>query len=309
MVDVIFTFTIINITFETLIKRSWRKVSGMLMMTLLICYHGFLSDTKYFRQFRFALFCFMTFSCPITKCFFFTKKRKPVEHSCVAFCCFRSQCKSLCPYGSILHLHRLALGKVPFWLVAVFAYVASYTTSLFRNITPSRLHFARGKDSHNWFTFSLFARIYTPSLAAALFSICLSFLLSQTHKQIKSCDVWSTVPVWFLLKQCYGVTATTICAWLSNNLVCTLTSKEYTWKGRLTYLTHVVDWEWKVTKMQCFAIPHPTPHQQTVSSVFWTSPGTEAASSMMEQLTIAVITVINGFDTQNGKRPISLFCI
>ena len=33
-----------------------------------------------------------------------------------------------------LHLHHLALGKVPFWLVAVFAYVASYTTSLFRNI-------------------------------------------------------------------------------------------------------------------------------------------------------------------------------
>ena len=48
-----------------------------------------------------------------------------------------------------LHLHRLALGKVPFWLVAVFAYVASYTTSLFRNITPSRPHFARGKESHN----------------------------------------------------------------------------------------------------------------------------------------------------------------
>ena len=46
-------------------------------------------------------------------------------------------------------LHYLALGKVPFWLVAVFAYVASYTTSLFRNITPSRPHFARGKDSHN----------------------------------------------------------------------------------------------------------------------------------------------------------------
>ena len=30
-----------------------------------------------------------------------------------------------------LHLHRVALGKVPFWLVAVFAYLASYTTSLF----------------------------------------------------------------------------------------------------------------------------------------------------------------------------------
>ena len=52
-------------------------------------------------------------------------------------------------YHLHLHLHRLALGKVPFWLVAVFAYVASYTTSLFRNITPSRPHFARGKDSHN----------------------------------------------------------------------------------------------------------------------------------------------------------------
>ena len=42
---------------------------------------------------------------------------------------------------SNLHLHYLALGKVPFWLVAVFAYVASYTTSVFRNIfTPSRPH-------------------------------------------------------------------------------------------------------------------------------------------------------------------------
>ena len=30
-----------------------------------------------------------------------------------------------------------------------FVYVASYTTSLFRNITPSRPHFAREKDSHN----------------------------------------------------------------------------------------------------------------------------------------------------------------
>ena len=39
-----------------------------------------------------------------------------------------------------LHLHHLALGKVPFWLVAVFAYVVSYTTSLFRNITPRRPH-------------------------------------------------------------------------------------------------------------------------------------------------------------------------
>ena len=28
-------------------------------------------------------------------------------------------------------LHRLALDKAPFWLVAVFAYVASYGTSLF----------------------------------------------------------------------------------------------------------------------------------------------------------------------------------
>ena len=28
-------------------------------------------------------------------------------------------------------------------------------------------------------------------------------------KQIKSCDVWSTVPVWSLLNQCYGVTAIT----------------------------------------------------------------------------------------------------
>ena len=49
-----------------------------------------------------------------------------------------------------LHVHSLALGKVSFWLVAVSAYVASYTTSLFRNIiTPSRPHFAREKDSHN----------------------------------------------------------------------------------------------------------------------------------------------------------------
>ena len=37
--------------------------------------------------------------------------------------------------------------------MAVFAYVASYTTSLFRNITPSWPHFAREKDSHNTWNF------------------------------------------------------------------------------------------------------------------------------------------------------------
>ena len=38
-------------------------------------------------------------------------------------------------------LHYLALGKLRFWLVAVFAYVTSYTTSLFKNIfTLSRPH-------------------------------------------------------------------------------------------------------------------------------------------------------------------------
>ena len=40
-----------------------------------------------------------------------------------------------------IHFHSLALGKVPFWLVAVFAYVAPYTTNLSRNITPGRPHF------------------------------------------------------------------------------------------------------------------------------------------------------------------------
>ena len=39
------------------------------------------------------------------------------------------------------YIYNLALGKVPFWLVAVFAYVAPYTTSLLRNITPGRPHF------------------------------------------------------------------------------------------------------------------------------------------------------------------------
>ena len=48
-----------------------------------------------------------------------------------------------------LHLYHLTLGKVPFWLVAVFVYVTSYTTSLFGNIMPSRPHFAREKDNHN----------------------------------------------------------------------------------------------------------------------------------------------------------------
>ena len=41
---------------------------------------------------------------------------------------------------SNVNLHYLALGKVPFLLVAVFAYVASYTTSLFRTSPPSRPH-------------------------------------------------------------------------------------------------------------------------------------------------------------------------
>ena len=40
-----------------------------------------------------------------------------------------------------IHFHSLALGKVPFWLVAVFAYVAPYTTTFLRNITPGRPHF------------------------------------------------------------------------------------------------------------------------------------------------------------------------
>ena len=44
------------------------------------------------------------------------------------------------------HLLQLALSKVPFWLVTVFAYVHAYTTSLFRNIKPS---FVREKDSHS----------------------------------------------------------------------------------------------------------------------------------------------------------------
>jgi len=55
------------------------------------------------------------------------------------------------------NLHLLALGKVLFWLVAVFAYVASHTTSLFRNITLSRPHFVREKDSHRaWELHALF---------------------------------------------------------------------------------------------------------------------------------------------------------
>ena len=60
-------------------------------------------------------------------------------------------------WSHTLHaLHSLALGKVPFRLVAVFAYVASYTISLFRNITPSRPHFFyREKDSHNTGNYSL----------------------------------------------------------------------------------------------------------------------------------------------------------
>jgi len=56
----------------------------------------------------------------------------------------------LISHGMLWDLHYLVLGKVPFWLVAVLAYLASYATSLFRNIfTPSRPHFAREKDSHN----------------------------------------------------------------------------------------------------------------------------------------------------------------
>ena len=37
-----------------------------------------------------------------------------------------------------LHLHVPALGKVRFWPLAVSAYVDSYTTSFFSDITPSR---------------------------------------------------------------------------------------------------------------------------------------------------------------------------
>ena len=56
------------------------------------------------------------------------------------------------------YLHYLALGKVPFWLVAVFAYVVSYTTSLFRNIfTRSPPHFAREKDRHNTGNFTFYS--------------------------------------------------------------------------------------------------------------------------------------------------------
>ena len=77
---------------------------------------------------------------PAVSCFFKKRHGRKKEHSRVPFV-------FICHLH--LHLHHPALGKVPFWLVAVFPYVASYTTSLFRNITPSRPHFAREKDSHN----------------------------------------------------------------------------------------------------------------------------------------------------------------
>ena len=47
----------------------------------------------------------------------------------------QSGAKNSCSFTSHLHLHVPALGKVPFWLMAVSALVASNTTSLFRDIT------------------------------------------------------------------------------------------------------------------------------------------------------------------------------
>lgn len=56
--------------------------------------------------------------------------------------------------------------------------------------------------------FSIFCSVSFHLLLLYLFSICLSLCQSNSYswKQIKSCDVWSTVPVWCLLNQCYGVT-------------------------------------------------------------------------------------------------------
>ena len=83
-----------------------------------------------------------------------------------------------------LHLHYLALGKVPFWLVAVVAYMASYTTSLFRNITPSQPHFAREKDSHNTVNFTP----YSFRIVCGFFNV-----LRWNFKHGRYCEMGPTV--------------------------------------------------------------------------------------------------------------------
>ena len=65
-------------------------------------------------------------------------------------------------------LHYLALGKVPFWLVAGFAYVTSYTASLFRTSPPSRPHLLERRTAT------------TPGISrCTLFEWCGGYLTSQ----------------------------------------------------------------------------------------------------------------------------------
>ena len=83
----------------------------------------------------------------------------PIDNRCTAGNC------------SNVILHCLALGKVPFWLVAVFAYAASYTTSLFRTSPPSRPHLleTRTAPTQKWSLFSYFF-LTESELHALLFS-------------------------------------------------------------------------------------------------------------------------------------------
>ena len=145
MVDVIITFTIINITFETLIKRSWRKVSGMLMMTLLICYHGFLSDTKYFSL---DLRCFVSwpFLAPWQNASFSQIKENLWNILALLSIVFVPNTNRYVPTGQLIY------------------------------IFPFR------------------ANLYAFFSCGFIFYLLVIFF-SQTHKQIKSCDVCSTVPV------------------------------------------------------------------------------------------------------------------
>ena len=84
-------------------------------------------------------------------------------------------------------LHYLALGKVPFSLVAVFAYVAPYTTSLFRTSTPSRPHLLERRTAttqHNTGNFMPYSfRI-----------VCAFFNVTCGHfKQGRYCETGPTV--------------------------------------------------------------------------------------------------------------------
>ena len=104
------------------------------------------------------------------------------------------ECRRLVYFALCIHILSLLLAK-SLWLVAVFAYEASYTTSLFGRITPSRPHLTgrKTRPQHRELPASLFANSSLTSLTSRSFlrtkilrrKLHLRIILTSTDLKVK----------------------------------------------------------------------------------------------------------------------------